>query len=851
MAAIAMVLLMASATLIVMPVFQVKAQLGAQGGTLGAPLWGPLPAGVTPDVTVTTYAYLAVTANPIGVGQQGLINIWTTPSAGADVYASGYVVTMIKPDNTTVKIGPMNSYYADRTDWFNYVFDQVGTWKLTFDYPGNYYPTGMYNSSAGTFGGATLRNYTQSRWYKPSSTPYVTELTVQNEVVPSWPPAPLPTHEYWTRPVSLMNREWWPLLGNYPYDGSGENYAAIWPANTNYYKAATKYNAFAVASNTAHIVWKRQDAISGLTGGPAGIDALSSSGSPPGLIYAGRCYQTRTVLMPNGSWLSCATCYDLRTGEQYYAVPTGLSTNPGVTPTYIQYWLGQGLGGPEMEEVPGSNAGWNWAVYLLAFASSSISGTGFMYRINPLTGLVTTNVTVLSGGTFIDPYMITVQTNNTATGPRLIKWLTNSTTANFTSRIVANYSVAFTSIGTNVDWQTGLFGSMTGLTIPGAFQAPQGLRVVGYDINTGQMTCNATDDLTPYTTSQVAVDHGKIACLMENGYAAAYDLRTGKRAWISQQTYSVGGYPWGIWGAYSSASYGGNYIIDLYDGIYAFDWETGKISWVYKAPSVAFEDPYSGWTPFNVGCSIVDGKIYVANSEHTQSEPLARGWKLHCINATTGQGIWNISGPMTAGAMADGYTTAGSYDGYMYVFGRGKSATTVTATPAVISKGSTLMIQGTVLDQSPARPGAACVADVSQATYMEYLHMQQPIDGIFHNVTIFGVPVMLTAVGSDGSVIGIGTTTSDVSGTFGYAWTPPKEDTYKIIATFAGSESYGSSWAETHVSIGPAPASPTPTPTVQPQTAPDNTGLLYAIMAAVIVAIIIGIVAILVALRKR
>ena len=33
---------------------------------------------------------------------------------------------------------------------------------------------------------------------------------------------------------------------------------------------------------------------------------------------------------------------------------------------------------------------------------------------------------------------------------------------------------------------------------------------------------------------------------------------------------------------------------------------------------------------------------------------------------------------MTPGAIADGYLTASnSYDGYMYVFGKGKSATTV------------------------------------------------------------------------------------------------------------------------------------------------------------------------------
>jgi hypothetical protein len=185
----------------------------------------------------------------------------------------------------------------------------------------------------------------------------------------------------------------------------------------------------------------------------------------------------------------------------------------------------------------------------------------------------------------------------------------------------------------------------------------------------------------------------------------------------------------------------------------------------------------------------------------------------------------------------------------MYVFGRGKSATTVTATPAVIANGATVLIQGTVLDQSPAQPGAACVSDESQATYMEYLHIQQPLDGIFHNITITGVPVLLLAVDSDGTVTNIGTTTSDVSGCFKTAWTPPKEGVYTVTATFAGSESYGSSWAETAVAVGPAPASPTPTPTPPAAApAPDTTPYIIGMGIAIIIAVaIVGILL----LRKR
>lgn len=112
-----------------------------------------------------------------------------------------------------------------------------------------------------------------------------------------------------------------------------------------------------------------------------------------------------------------------------------------------------------------------------------------------------------------------------------------------------------------------------------------------------------------------------------------------------------------------------------------------------------------------------------------------------------------------------------------------------------------------------------------------------------------GVPVTLTAIGSNGTVIDIGTTTTNAYyGTFSLAWTPPKEDTYTIIASFAGDDSYGSSTAATGLSVGPAPTTTEPQPQV---TIPDYTTLLYSNLAAVIVAIIIGLAAVFIALRKR
>jgi hypothetical protein len=192
--------------------------------------------------------------------------------------------------------------------------------------------------------------------------------------------------------------------------------------------------------------------------------------------------------------------------------------------------------------------------------------------------------------------------------------------------------------------------------------------------------------------------------------------------------------------------------------------------------------------------------------------------------------------------MADGYTTAGAQDGYMYVFGKGKSATTVTAPQTSIPLGTTFLIQGTVLDESPAEPNTPCVSKESMTTQMEYLHMQLPIDGIFHNIGMTGVPVSLVAIDANGAVIDLGTTTTNpYYGTFAKEWTPPAEGLYTISASFAGSDAYGVSSAGTSVSVGPATPQITQ-PTITTETV-DNSNVLYAVIG-VGVAIILAVAAV-------
>ena len=328
------------------------------------------------------------------------------------------------------------------------------------------------------------------------------------------------------------------------------------------------------------------------------------------------------------------------------------------------------------------------------------------------------------------------------------------------------------------DFNAGIAAYITRTIQPGS-NIYWNTNVTAASLTTGQLLpwkVVITDDTT-YASQNCLADHGKVAFLGQRGYFYAYDLATGQLAWKSETM----DYPWASnsFGAYNIETAYGMLFRQAYDGVYAFNWTNGKIVWHYKAPTLAnFETPYidngTEVYSFNGAAEIADGKMYVYNTEHTPTWPLTRGWGLHCINITTGEGIWKINNPMQQGAIADGYLVAPNpWDGSLYVFGKGLSATTVSVPQTQITAGQKVVISGTVLDQSPAQEGKPCVSASSMATQMEYLHLQMPIGGLWGNETLTGVPVSLDAIDPNGNSVHIATVTSEgYSGTYAYTWTP-------------------------------------------------------------------------------
>jgi len=794
-----------------------------------------LPAGVTPDYEVDTTAYLSFRPNPVGLGQVFLVNMWTTPALHVSRYHSDYKLTITKPSGEQ-HVVEIDSYRADATAWLEWVADEVGDWKLKFEFQGSYFPAGNYTSYGGAWIGPQVINFVESAYYRPSSTAEQT-LTVQEQIVNSWPESPLPT-DYWTRPVSPENREWWPILGYFPSDGvvgGGTMWNTLYPDTNIYYNPDYEFFPYVQAPNTAHIAWRRQENIGGLIGGPAGQKSWTSGGNTPSIIYAGRCYDSKTRVF-NGEVQNIWTCTDVRTGEVYWE-----RTDVSPAPSFVM--LDEGF-----PEVPGAAGNFGRNIFLCA-----ISG-GKLLRYNPTSGNLANQIDIapLTSGTLYDGTTFLSVQNLGGGNYRLIKWTLAVENlpmlqTRITLDVLSNITFPWSNLGSSQDYDAGIAATVQSITQP-ALGAYTGTRISAASLTTGALLWDITVDETMYSSSTAVADHGKIAFVGMDGRIHAYYLSNGQLAWRSEAM----DYPWSKpgFGAYDSTSAYGMLFRQGYDGVYAFDWSDGHIVWHYKAPTpYTYETPYidsegNGVYSFNGASMVADGKLYTYNTEHTPSQPITRGWRLHCIDVFTGEGIWNITGCMTQGAVADGYLTASnSYDGYTYVFGKGKSTTTVSAPETSVPKGTAVLITGSVLDQSPAQPGTPCVSTGSMTIYMEYLHMQKPIPSDF---TVTGVPVMLLAIDSDNNVIPIGETTSDMSGKFAYAWTPSDEGLYKITATFLGDDSYGSSWDETAVVVGPAPSA-------NGQIIPEEQALIstdVAIIIAVAAVAVIGAVAYL-ALKKR
>ena len=776
-----------------------------------------------------TSTTLVVTPEFIGNGQTLTVNCWVwPPPSGPSYYAQApflyfdnYTFTFTRPDGSkdtfmpsnpsiTVAEGVERPGKSEATGgmYFYYTPNQVGTWSVSFSFPGKTFYM-LNNMSIGVF-------------YEPATSNTI-QFTVQEDpvnagVINGWPWSPLPTG-YWTSPVSPNNREWYNIAG----DWLMPDHDAI----------ATAFNPYSTAPETAHILWKQREALVGLVGGEWGT--VSYIGwSPSTIILNGRIFYNN----PAGGTFSCR---DLRTGELVYRVPGSV--------TLAQNMMSENVrpGIPRVQQASVSVVLWGY------------TGSTWV-RYDPSTGAVLQTITgaPTDVGTRAwadgDPTVYVSQMGGwNTTRPmgyayaNVIKWDYSKVTGNnWRTGIVWNVSTIQpdgTSIGDGRTTYTLLRFDGAGVVIVKAnLMEPY---FMAYDMETGKHLYTKDTGFSHGRAMQVSPSGPMVYFDIASVTAVAFDVRTGNKLWVSDSLQKDELSP--TFRSYASA-YDTIYV-GTYEGhVDAIDATTGKWKWQSESIGDPTGETVWGATTGSFGMAIADGKMYWSNENPRDQRPTPRFAALIAQDAFTGKTLWRMPGVSCESVViGEGYLVSGSdYDGRVYAFGKGKTETTVSAPDVAVPKGTGVLIQGTVMDMSPAQPDTPAVAKESMSEWMEYLHMQ--------NATLInsqpspkGVPVMLYAVDPNGNIQDIGTVTSDSMGHFKTAWTPPVTGTYTILASFAGDESYWSSAAQTALLVTEAPSA-AETGATQTTTTGDNTLMFVGSTVAIIAAIAIGVLLI---LRKK
>ena len=811
-----------------------------------------------------TVGYTSVAPLLIGVGQTLTCNLWVYPlptTYGYQPYFKGWtgvVVTFVKPDGSKDTFMPTDGtgqYVAGETQalgalYFFYTPEMTGNWSVSFTMPAQ-----NVTDSSGTvqYSGCTSN----------SATFTVQTGTVLAGLLNGYPWAQLPNaNVYWSYPINANNREWSAISGDWM--GEANTYPIVFSSTSE------RWQPYGTGPNTAHIVWDQPIKAGGIIGGAYGSYSYAAGQSSTAsvtqtVITEGKAFvnipetSNGAGTLPFGQAFGIFRCFDLKTGQVLYTANgtiTSVIHVPGNAFT-------QNTNANQVELA--SSYGSDYASYL--FGTVVVSGITYWNYYDPATGLLLRQLSNASAAQLVDGTIL-------AFGSGVLPGSSNGYV----------YRWNMTNVAANNNWQTGITWKVPW---PTAIANPRSIgqlvfavstdlsTVVVYDYNqywaynaaTGSSLWNLTLNFQVNTNQEFPLANVDDFIVWNPTPSSwnCYSIKTGALLWT---TPSVSSSPWATtWTIYFAET---NDLSNVYfatpDGVVrAFSLTDGHLLWTSAAiPST--EDTENVLPLVVAGMVMVGGNIYVyaGYSLSYQINPVPRFSEIICVNATTGDTTYTLNGGVCPSAASNGYLIGNSiFDGNMYCIGQGPTSTSVTAQQQV---GGSVLIQGSVLDTSPASSdptlkamfsdGVPAISDDNMSVWMDYLHMQ--------NSTLLnappdcmGVPVTLTAVSSTGTTVNLGTVTSDSDGQFAYQWNPTTAGLYTVYATFAGDHSYFESYGETHATVAStttATATPTSTSTPAPtaaSNATNNTSLLYGILVAVIIAIIIGLFAVVLTLRKK
>jgi outer membrane protein assembly factor BamB len=856
---------------------------------------------------MASYAYLIVEPNPVGVGQTTYIAMMIDvplPSAteANDIRRHDYQLTITAPDGkVTTKSW---ARVADTTGVQSTSFtpDQTGTYTFDFYYPSqNYTWTTAQGGNAAYYGvvflsaNATATLTVQEDPVLPTpDSPLPTEYWTRPIYGEDYNWYTMGSH--WLGAVASSYAPGANHLGTFQQSGM-----SLWQQSGT--GPDSPHIVWTAPLEDGGVVGGINTGIDGAT--------FYSGGSYEGrfqnaLIVNGRLYykaplsdQVSTTATGGGAY----TCRDLRTGKILW-------TNDAINPTFGELYCYESPNQHgvipngylwQVVTPAGSTANQTWIAYdsltgkwLFNLTDVPTAGTiAYTSQGEIVKYILNYNTATKSGWLALWNWTCAQGVPPTTTGVGGVQAGMNGTGTNFLQfRPVGKVINASTAYSWNVSITADLTGALTS-------QAPTIQYVLPGDILLGTTPSIAPGVLSlrgtanPYQVWTLSLaDNNKGSLLWKKSYDAPSGNMTVNlgpldpvnRVWttttaedMQYQGYSLtdGSKLWSTdfevrpMQFFSSGSGAGQRCVTAYGNIYTqgfggeilcINTKTGELLWRFNDTSSGVN---TGWglMPTFIG-AIADGKIYAFNNEHSPNSPLYKGYSIYCINATDGTEIYKMlswSGQtggqgLSTQILADGTLVYYNYyDNQLYAIAKGPSQTIVTASPKVSTFGNKVLVEGTVTDisvgttqteQAARFPnGVAAVSDASQSAWMEYIYMDQEKPT---NAT--GVPVSISVIDPNGNCYPVGETTSDASGAFKLAFSPEVPGEYTVIASFAGSNSYYGSSAETAIYVQDAAATPTPAATPEPSLA--DLYFLPMSIAIIIAIVVIGAVIILV-LRKR
>jgi len=780
--------------------------------------------------TQTTYPFLGVVPNPVGVNQYILLHVGIFQQLSSVKQSwRDLSITIEKPDGSVDTIENINTDSTGGTGR-TYLPTVAGTYYLQAHFPEQVIEEDVNEAPGLEIGDVMLASESE-----------VVELIVQDEAIPYYPGHNMPK-EYWTRPIDAQLREWADMTGNWLAASSSRQ--CVVPGNSE-------------APETAHIIWTKVLAQGGIAGTTEFSDLPATDQLGPewsfshGDAYEGKwsnriiidgvlIYNHRSNDIPY-YW----TAVDVRTGEELWKkeimVNDRAETIDGAWnlrwggynhhAIYAYFYVASGRDYYFFDPLTGE---WEWTLENMPSGTTVFNDDGWWYQVN--LNYNTGEGYVWSMVDFIEPFDLdspaagSWQPAGSFYGARhatLDAAEIDDDTGELTHDAQRGYVTEFT-----FDPDDCLGGSRA-VRATGFEDKVFGLRYGWDSIDTWAISLEpGHEGATLFSKSwagpswweEGAVQFEFNEVSLKDGAAAFWVHDTLQYYCFSTDT---GDFMWGpTEGEYYMNYYGWTELGErpplMYDGklystgaggvIYCYDLADGEILWEREV-----QDPYqeylfaNNWWQFFLW--IVDDKLYSAHMEHSTIEPMPRGAPFVCLDAQTGDIVWESEGLFRStrwggrGIIGDSvFVNFDTYDNRLYAVAKGASAVTLE-TPQDATTNIAVTVKGTVMDVSPGiaadanlqirfPDGVPAVSDASMSDWMLYVwkNFERPSDAV-------GVSVRLEAVGPDMSFETIGSTTSDAYGNFGLGWCPSKAGTYMIIATFEGSAGYYGATATTYVTV--------------------------------------------------